>query len=78
SKTNERWNTAVSGRYSKKKQKYDEMLKCGASKDATEAFKRKPYSTIDMMEYLERNGVDTNGQVNTDRATKLEKGGKME
>ncbi|MEG1505716.1 MAG: hypothetical protein RR369_05215 [Lachnospiraceae bacterium] len=63
----------MSGRYSKKKQKYDEMLKCGASKDATEAFKRKPYSTIDMMEYLEGKGVDTGGQVNTDRVCRHER-----
>lgn len=51
----------MSGSHVKKKQKYDEMLKCGVSKDATEAFKRKPYEAIDVATYLEGK-VGTIGQ----------------
>ncbi|MEF9840255.1 MAG: hypothetical protein RR791_04810 [Lachnospiraceae bacterium] len=63
----------MSGRHADKKREYEEILKYGASRDATEAFNRKPYEAIDVATYLEGKGVDTGGQVNTDRVRRHER-----
>lgn len=53
---------------------YAKYIRIGPAELAVKAFQRKPYETIDVVEYLKGKGVDTSGQVEVEAVQGIVKG----